>query len=166
MCVFVENSCPGHAVVTNGRESVMFCWLLTETHGHGFLSHFCTASAIGNSAWRSLLLRSTTVPCASLFLLLVAVYVCSFKEDWSHTCGSYRFVEIELSWTIWVVNGLASEGLLLRNRYAEHAVTSVSAPNHQTSWTFVPALLRFFDSRGEGIRAECLHAAVQSAFIQ
>jgi len=37
------------AVVTDGRESVMFCWLLTETHRHGFLSHFCTASAIGNS---------------------------------------------------------------------------------------------------------------------
>ena len=49
VCVFVENSCHGDAVVTNGRESVMFCWLLTETHRHGFLSHFCTASAIGNS---------------------------------------------------------------------------------------------------------------------
>ena len=49
LCVFVENSCHGDAVLTDGRESVMFCWLLTETHRHGFLSHFCTVSLIGNS---------------------------------------------------------------------------------------------------------------------
>jgi hypothetical protein len=55
--------------------------------------------------------------------------------------------------------------MLLRNRYAKHAAASVSARNHQTSWTFVPAVHRLFDSRGEGIRAECLHATVQSAFI-
>jgi len=41
----------------------------------------------------------------------------------------------------------------------------VSARNHQTSWTFVPAVHRLFDSRGEGKVAESLHAAVQSAFI-
>jgi hypothetical protein len=107
-----------------------------------------------------LLLRLTTVSCASLFLVLLAVYVCSFKQDWSHTCGSYRCVEIEFCGTILAVNWLVSEGMLLRNRCAKHAVTPVFARNHQTSWTFVPAVHRLFDSRGEGKGAECLHAAV------
>jgi len=116
-------------------------------------------------ALRFLLLRLATVSCASLFLLLLAVYMCSFKQDWSHACGSYRCVQIEFSGTIWAVNWLASEGLLLTNRYAKHAAASVSARNHQTSWTFVPAVHHLFDSRGKGTRAECLHATVQSAFI-
>jgi hypothetical protein len=101
VCVFVENSCHGDAVVTDGRESV-FCWLLTETHRHGFLSHFCTASAIGNSG-----ITLCVITINWCVLLLLAVYVCSFQQDWSHTCGSYRCVEIEFIGTVWAVNWLA-----------------------------------------------------------
>jgi len=75
VCVFVENSCHGDAVVTDGRESVMLCWLLTEIHRRGFLSHFCTATAIGNSG---------------ITLFVITIYYCVMRFVVSAASGRVR----------------------------------------------------------------------------